>query len=494
MSADKRALAAAADEVDGMAMLPPVLVLKIFSGFPADERARCATVRRSWRTAVSDHNLWTRLDLSVTSGVTCTVNDSALVAAAARAGGQLEALDLTGRNVGDLTLLWIATANSATLRELRVGDAHVEYHRRVAEIESLLRAAPHLRVLETDAFVEAAHAGRLLHNKPPFGPLRLHKLSLLEFHELRHDIDSVLALAAGVVAHAAPLASLCLDDAPFHNQAVLDSVVDAVLARRVRCVSFGGEWMGLSPESVPALARLLLGGDALQELELCCGQTDHLLDEHAATLLGAAFRDNSTLTSLKLDNVLNHNDDAVVTLLRALKAHPSLRKLWLTNTRFPDEDHETFHALGDLVAANAPALHELSVRLCSLQDEGLGPLVDALRANTHLRVLDCGANGMTSTFARCRLVPAVRANRGLRQLITGTDSYEEELLDDGDVAPETEMARARQFQAEARALVDARGGGGGAVFYGAAMTATLLARARTALPLTQHAADAAQPQ
>jgi hypothetical protein len=457
MSADAGALAhaCAADDEDRVSSLPAPLVLNIFSRLTADERARCATVRRSWRAALLERRLWTRLDLSATSGVTCTVNNAALVAAAARAGGSLEALDLSGRYASSAALLAVATANSETLLEMRCTVAtHHSY--RVAELESLLRAAPRLRVLETCAFVKAADGGRMLRNEPPFEPLRLTHLCA---YDLRRDVEGVLALAAGVRKHAAPLAELELEDPPVYEIHVLDAVVDAVLARRVRRMAFtNGDAMELSPACVPALARLL-GGDALEELQLYGYPDEQLLDEPAAALLGAALRANTTLTSLTLDNVLTHDAAAVVTILRALKAHPSLRKLDLSNTHFADVDNETYEALGALVAVNAPALHELSVHMCYLQNGA--PLVDALPANTHLRVLDCSGTRMSSAFARYRLLPAVRANSGLRQLKVVTSA-----ADMGDMIPEevseAEEALAREFQAEAEALVAARGGGAAA--------------------------------
>ena len=74
-------------------------------------------------------------------------------------------------------------------------------------------------------------------------------------------------------------------------------------------------------------------------------------------------------------------------------------------------------ALAALIAADAPALHVL---VCSdnhaFGDVGLAPIVEALARNRHLRELHCGHSCMSETFARERLLPAVRANRSLRML------------------------------------------------------------------------------
>jgi hypothetical protein len=56
------------------------------------------------------------------------------------------------------------------------------------------------------------------------------------------------------------------------------------------------------------------------------------------------------------------------------------------------------------------------VSYCRLGDDGLRPLFQALPANTHLRVLTCHTNYVSDAFAADALLPAVRANKGLRRL------------------------------------------------------------------------------
>jgi hypothetical protein len=65
-------------------------------------------------------------------------------------------------------------------------------------------------------------------------------------------------------------------------------------------------------------------------------------------------------------------------------------------------------ALGTLIAANAPALRDLRIRVCRLGDAGMGLLVDALQHNTHLRTLECTGHRASDAFVRDRLLPAVR--------------------------------------------------------------------------------------
>ncbi len=72
--------------------------------------------------------------------------------------------------------------------------------------------------------------------------------------------------------------------------------------------------------------------------------------------------------------------------------------------------------LAALLLANAPALQSLDISYCELGDAGVGPVVEALRHNTHLTKLDCSRNDVSEAFARNALLSAVRANATLREL------------------------------------------------------------------------------
>jgi hypothetical protein len=135
---------------------------------------------------------------------------------------------------------------------------------------------------------------------------------------------------------------------------------------------------------------------------------------------------NTTVTRLSFYGInFWHDVDAADVVLSALRGHPSLRMLNLNNNSVGTSVARRTRAgalLGALVAANAPALQELLVLSSSLRDEGLGPLVDALAGNTHLRTLRLGDNAMSDAFALHRLLPALLANTSLRllQLLIGT--------------------------------------------------------------------------
>jgi hypothetical protein len=106
-----------------------------------------------------------------------------------------------------------------------------------------------------------------------------------------------------------------------------------------------------------------------------------------------------------------------VTLLGAVTAHCSLRQLSVSHNPIGDAQEAAGAALGALVAANAPSLVVLDLFDCGVQEPALGPLVDALPANTHLRTLELGEVTASVPFLRDRLLPAVRANTSLKWLM-----------------------------------------------------------------------------
>jgi hypothetical protein len=92
-----------------LSSLPLPLLDAILVALPVDTRlpatrqrtqcVRCREVCRAWRCALDNPCLWQRLDLSPSGGVTHRTMNM-LLAAAARARGQLTVLDLSGRQGG----------------------------------------------------------------------------------------------------------------------------------------------------------------------------------------------------------------------------------------------------------------------------------------------------------------------------------------------------------------------------------------------------------
>jgi hypothetical protein len=381
-----------------------------------DARLRAAEVCRGWRTVLeTERSLWTTLDLSCSSGRKRSVTAALFRAAAARAGGALQSLDVSGYNgCGPLydALLDVVTANAGSLLELRAAGTFLyAYDRTCEKTITLLRAAPRLRLLVADVLCDAGDAARMLSNEGVLQPLRIREL----YVSAREADDAALhAFAAALAAHASPLPRLFLKNAQLGAVDVLDALIDAALANRVACVQFNGCVL-----SAPSLARLL-SGDALTFLDI--GAFPLLLDAHAAALWGAALRTNTVLQQLELVGVGLWDDVvAALTLLSALVAHPSLRDLSLDiNKVAPEHAACAGTALFALVASNVPALQRLYVSHCGLGDAGLRTLMDALPRNTHLRTLWIDDNGMSEAFARDVLLPAVRANTSLTKLSAGS--------------------------------------------------------------------------
>jgi hypothetical protein len=409
---------------DFFSSLPHLLVVRVLAALPADARLRCAEVCKAWRAAVSDRSLWRRVDLSPEGGVTHPVTDALLQAVSARAGGHMQALVLSlTENTCEDVFVAVLQANSSKLHELDLAPFEVVQPLFVSFVERVLDAAPQLQVLRCNVTAPVRQAVRLLRNETPFGPLRVCFLNVAkdegdegaeEAEEERVDDADLLALAADMRQHAS-LEGVELEDVPLDTPAVLDAFVNAWLVRGlsmlglVRCC--------LSPASAPALARLL-GGGALKTLNIVDGGAQ-LLDAPAAALLAGALRANTTLRFLQLSGVdLWRVVHAGACVIGALTAHPSLQCLSFENN-LPATAADAAAAgasLGALVAANAPALQQLVLQFSSLGDDGLAPVLDALRANTHLRSLSCWDNDMSNEFARDAFLPAIRANGSLRQL------------------------------------------------------------------------------
>jgi hypothetical protein len=399
-----------------LAPLPRALALFIFSLVPVDQRLRCLEVCKGWYATLNERSFWTRLDLSTTAGLARRTRQALLLAAAARAGGQLQALHLTDcLSITHEALFSVIRANADTLTELRIESSGGDHYGGSPEfVEAVLGAAPRLRLLAADVRCnDAAVAHRLLRNEGVFATLRVRKFCV-------DDVDDeagVLALAADLATHT------CLKEVRLHcaplGALALDAVVDAAVALRLASLSL--HRCNVTPASAPALARLISGG-ALTELSMW-NDNQQVLDQPVGALIADALRANSTLTALQLQCCGLWQHAAAATLvLGALTAHRSLRTLDLGFNVLLDGDQAPALGaiLGALVAADAPALRELHLSHIALNDVGLlglPPLLNALALNTHLHTLNLGYSHCTNNFARNVLLPAVRANTSLRHLV-----------------------------------------------------------------------------
>ena len=440
--------------------VPSLVVLKILLLLPVDARGIACCVRRAWRDALKSPALWTRLDLSVTSGVTCTINRKVFRALSARARGDslnpgqgLETLDVTGRSDMLHTLREVVANNAATLRELRTLDSSLldadceetasdeefptDFGKVLKEVISL---APALQVVAVDVWGDYSLVRPMLRNESPFRPLRLGELCFI-FDAITADVPAFVAdMSAhpslsrlGLISSNSNPALFSFSVSPL-SAALLELVIEAALTRRVSSFFFYG--CRPTPTVAPALSSLLRSS-ALTDLLLSSDgppsgitgvSTEAMLDTSAAALLSAAVRSSRTLQKLVLQNVGLWNDaEAAVMLLSALTGHASLHVLDCSrNCVHPSAAATIGAALGALVAANSPAFEELAVDYCELGDAGLHPMVDALRRNTHLRALTLTGNNISNALAEEQLVPAVRANTSLLKLVAGLQHYDRE--------------------------------------------------------------------
>ena len=281
-------------------------------------------------------------------------------------------------------------------------------------VTELFRAAPRMRELHTSVLCDPENdvedAIRMLEARPPFGPLRMHCLCL---GRQNGALPPALAAALGDNLLQPGMKLVIFADGDLSPPGALDAVADALVARESLdellisgCV--------LAPTNALALARTL-HRNALKALKVinCRGM---FVDAAGAVTLGDALRANTTLEELTLFKMLQLSAPVVAALLAALVGHRSLECLSLSYTIFEDPAAAGV-ALAALLIADAPALTELDVSSCGLDEAGLGAVLDALPRNSHLRALKVHGNSVPDGFMRARLLPAVRANTSLREVV-----------------------------------------------------------------------------
>jgi hypothetical protein len=417
----------------GFASLPHAFLRALFLLLPADAKLCCAGVCRAWRAALAERVLWRSLDVSPAAGLSVVgfyrgIDDDAddealsrrlralLRAAAAKAGGELAALDVSGS--GDALELAdvadVVRANAASLRELRAHDAHATWA--TEELAAALAAAPALRVHGAQvACGDSLAVARVLSGEPPFDRATVGALLFPPSPLSPGELRGVVALLRSHVS----VTRVALLTAPFHatlGRAALAELVQLAIERPLTSLQLSGEWVA-AEELHAALLRLLREG-SLRVLGLVGTRAAATLFPHggaSAAALGAALRGSATLTDLTLIGAHLWDDvAAAAALLGALAGHPTLKRLCLLGNTTPLAVGAP--ALAALLAADAPALRVLDVTACDLGDEGAALLFDALRRNSHLRELRAAHNGITDACVRDVLLPALRANAGLARL------------------------------------------------------------------------------
>ena len=114
----------------------------VFALVPVDSRLRCREVSRAWKAFLDQPWLWQSCSLTPASGLVAKPSCALLLAATARAQGQLRELDVAGCNGFTFpTLLEVVRANRAALTTLRAWCA-VSRPRRLAFSSRLRLGVP----------------------------------------------------------------------------------------------------------------------------------------------------------------------------------------------------------------------------------------------------------------------------------------------------------------------------------------------------------------
>jgi len=320
---------------------------------------RLAATSHVWRAALASH-LASRVDLTPSSLRATT--DDVLRAAVALCSG-LTQLDTRGcACLSREALTGVLDAHASTLQEVRIGadEAPVASRLTCAEATALLASAPRLRVFDAQLSGSAAAAAALL--RAPQA-------------QCRGVLLSVRCEASAMT--------------------VQDDTWQAIDAMSAFSGVLAGEPV-VTPSPFEGAVR---------------ASGDGFFFEYAAALHGSA---------------------SAPALLAAAQAHPRVLSVevvvpmdaWEVSGDHEDglQTYSLAAALGELIAANTPALKELRVRTEQSFADALAPLIEALPLNAHLTTLEwhggCskGALDGFEDFARSRLLPAVAANDSLRVL------------------------------------------------------------------------------
>ena len=377
-------------------VLPEEALRVIWLLLPVDARARAACVCRAWRAFLSDTSLWQVLDLTPAGGVAeARVTENLVRGAVRRAAGHLRVFSMNRAPDLHALVVEVVVSDGAGLEEFTTG-----VRLSIDDLRTVFAAAPRLRVLNTHVLDECTELLPLLRNSPPYGPLRVSTLGVsFRGDEGAAEFD---ALAAAMAAHE-PLKSIWVRDEAYSRG--VNALMDTAAVQRV--ARFRLHDCDLDDESVPALARLLSRG-SLTSLEFSCEL--FAPGPEAALELWAALRSCRTLTHLRLqiNAPTGENRRDILELIDSAASLPDLAVLDLSYGEVED-NAATGHALAALLRANRPSFRGLYLSYCTLDDEGMGLVLDGLAANTHLRELYCDGNDLSDELWRDRVEPALAA-------------------------------------------------------------------------------------
>ena len=401
--------------------LPQSAVDAIFLLVPVATRLRCREVSRSWRAHLEERRFWrTIVHHPRSHGLERALSPALLLSAVARAGGQLESLNVwhSAPSIRFDVILAVANANSGALRTLSYNQVTFQ------EACQLAEAAPQLHELRFGLVsCSPEQALRLLRGEAPLGSLRARGLTI---RRRPADVVDMAALSVALRANAHPLGSLT-----WHGRvgevAALTELCAACVAMKLPHLVFGCG-PRLERHHLPALSLLLLPAATLQILTIHNAQHSELFAGPDLPAFCDALR-ASQLTQLTLACVNLWATTAHATqLLSSLEGHPTLTFLNIYNCHPPTPlaQLSAGASLAALISADS-ALTTLVVESCGLGVGGCFQIFQALRSCRKLRHLHCMDVGIDAECAREHILPAVQANTSLVELVFYKAATEAEL-------------------------------------------------------------------
>jgi hypothetical protein len=395
-----------------------MLLARVWALVPLHTRFACACVCRAWRDAAASPEAWLTVHLRGVPHALAT--NALLIAAATRAGGEMQTLDLGGwpwlmRSLFDeASFVPFVAIHGAALREL-----HAPRSLEPDDVSTLLRNAPRLRALHTDVDCTTyAEARAMLRGEPPYNS------SSLRLQHLLLSWAAPTALMADLEACPFPPTGLSVYDTAFDAPGALELLLGAARATRLRTLGLARSALPANEEACNALGRLFSAPEcAVTRLRLI-EMPGFLRTPDDATRLADALLGARTLSALELRTLRLWDPEPEVggVLLDRLAVHLTLRTLILEDE---DISHDAARyagdALGDFIRNDACGLLTLDVSCCRLRRRGLRPLLWALPLARRLRVLVIEQIGpddgpRSEAFYEHVLLPAVRANASLWRL------------------------------------------------------------------------------
>ena len=374
--------------------VPAEALRVVMLALPVDERARAATVCRSWRAFLADPSLWQVLDLTPSGGVDApSLTEALFRGAVARAAGTLRTL-----RVHDDLEDWLEDVIVAAGGDLR--QLSIDQYLTCQLVETLLQATPRLESFSAAVCDNSGEVVHLLSPDKPRGALRVGYLCLDDVAPV-----DVPALAAGIAANEA-LRGLAIWG--MTHPRGLDLLLQAPCEQRLTVLEVC-ETCETDALNVPALARLIACAP-LTALVVASDGFQETLEASMPTLC-AALGTRLALRRLRFRFATpgGTSTDIVQQLLDTAATLPTLAVLDVSNSTFLDRVGAA-RALGDLIGFNLVALHTLRVDQCDWDDEHVVPMLTGLAANTHLRTLSCQfLNYYSPAFLRDQLEPALAA-------------------------------------------------------------------------------------